>query len=60
MNIHIKATGYYNSTNNRVCLLREGDILEAKSYDHSNDSWESENLDGKTVWVEKENCTVIQ
>ena len=60
MNIHIKATGYYNSTNKKVCLLHEGDVLETKSYDHSIDSWKCETLDGKTVWVEKENCTVLQ
>jgi len=57
MNIRIKATGYYKSTDKKVCLLHEGDVLETKSYDQS--GWTCETLDGKTVWVEKENCAVV-
>ncbi len=74
MKIHIKATGYYNSTNNRLCLLHEGDVLEASSYDKEFDGWICETNDKETVgnvivenpskratvWVEKENSLVLQ
>jgi hypothetical protein len=56
--IKVKATGYYNSTNNRVCLLREGDVLESTSYDKEFDGWICETND-KAVWVEKENGKVL-
>jgi hypothetical protein len=58
--IKVKATGYYNSVNKRVCLLREGDILDTISYDNKFDGWKCENPDnGSIVWVEKENSKVV-
>lgn len=71
--IKVKATGYYNSTNNRVCLLREGDVLESTSYDKEFDGWICQTNDKETVgnvivenpakratvWVEKENGIIL-
>ena len=59
MKIKVIASGYYNSTNNRVCLLKEGEILNSTSYDKSFDGWMCEAATGQTVWIEKKNGIVL-
>ena len=55
--IQIKNSGYYNSLNNKVCMLREGDqvrlIGEADPFDMKN-GWECLTSTGRTVFVEHE------
>jgi hypothetical protein len=57
MKIQIAATGYYNQTiDTKVCLLREGDILQTISYDKDFDGWLCLTSENKRVLVEKENA----
>ena len=55
--IQIKNSGYYNSINNKVCMLREGQqvklIGEADPADLK-DGWKCLTTDGRTVFVEHE------
>ena len=58
--IQITARGYYNAPNSKMCLLSEGEILEVVGRapeKELRDGWECLNSQGKTVFVEFENCT---
>jgi hypothetical protein len=60
--IQIKNSGYYNSLNNKVCMLREGQqiklIGEADPADLK-DSWKCLTWDGRIVFVEHECGTAL-
>jgi protocatechuate 3,4-dioxygenase beta subunit len=64
--IKVLSTGYYDSTNNKVALLKEGEELDVvgetgpvKLVDYKVNCWQCLK-DGRYVFVEKENAEVIE
>ena len=65
MKIKVLSTGYYDSTNNKVALLKEGEELDVvgetgpvKLVDYKVNCWQCLK-NGRYVFVEKENAEVI-
>jgi hypothetical protein len=60
MKIEVTESGYYNSTNNRVCLLKQGEVVDCYQVHSGNlEGWMCESSSGQSVFIEKENGIVL-